>query len=186
MPVPRLLHCRGQLGRRHRDSSAGCTSSPRRSNRSWVGGRIIRRRRRRPDQIWIASLAFCILGSLLYFPDLWGFCMRVDPNDAPRFAKESATITATVFFLEDLPQLVLNAGIYLPTLGFGNADPVAILRHLIFALVMSGLSLFLNVGLFANECGCWQRVKDKFAAPTIPAHHARPPSNFGFGEASSI
>jgi len=134
-----------------------------------------------PDQVWIAALAFCILGSLLYLPDLWGFYMRVDADAGADAAKKSATITATVFFLEDLPQLVLNAGIYLPTLGIGEADPVAI-----FALVMSGLSLVLNVGLFANESGCWQWAKDKLAAPTTPAGHARPASNFGFGKANGI
>ena len=134
-----------------------------------------------PDQIWNTSLAFCILGTLLYFPDLWGFVKRVDPNAGAGDAKTSAMITATVFFLEDLPQLVLNAGIYLPTLGIGEADPVAI-----FALVMSGLSLVLNAGLFAKESGCWQWAKDKLAAPTTPAGHARPAPKFGFGEEATI
>jgi len=114
-----------------------------------------------PDQVWNVSLAFCVLGSLLYFPDLWGFFKRVDPDADASSARKSATITATVFFLEDLPQLVLNAGIYLPTLGLKAADPVAI-----FALVMSGLSLVLNVGLFASESGCWQWAKDKLSEPS--------------------
>ena len=134
-----------------------------------------------PDQVWIAALAFCILGSLLYLPDLWGFYKRVDPDAGAGDAKTSAMITATVFFLEDLPQLVLNAGIYLPTLGIGEADPVAI-----FALVMSGLSLVLNVGLFVNESGLREWVMRKPVAPTIPADQARPAANFGFGEDTSI
>ena len=79
------------------------------------------------------------------------------------------------------PQLVLNAGIYLPTLGFGQADPVAI-----FALVMSGLSLVLNVGLFVNESGLREWAMGKPAAPTAPAGHARPPANFGFGGDTAI
>ena len=79
-------------------------------------------------------------------PDLWGFYKRFDPDADAGDAKASARITASVFLFEDAPQLVLNAAIYLPTMGIENADPVAI-----FALAMSGLSLVLNCMLFWRE-----------------------------------
>ena len=28
------------------------------------------------DKVWISSLTFAVLGSLLYLPDLWGYCER--------------------------------------------------------------------------------------------------------------
>jgi len=122
-----------------------------------------------PDQIWIVSLTFCILGSLLWLPDLWGFSMRVKQaaekekrahatyrrdQVQPAYEREAdaidsrivARITACVFLCEDLPQLVLNAGIYLPTVGIEDADPIAIL-----SLTMSGLSIMLNCMLFWRE-----------------------------------
>ena len=102
-----------------------------------------------PDVIWIVSLSFCILGSLLWLPDLYGFAKRVDPDADNKDRNQAAGVTACVFLFEDLPQLVLNAAIYLPTMGIENADTIAI-----FALCMSGLSLMLNCMLFWGAVGC--------------------------------
>ena len=113
-----------------------------------------------------AALAFCVLGTILYLPDLWGFYNRARAigdnrraerrnetarEEHDRKAKEAQRrqaytfVTALVFFLEDLPQLGINS-LYLSTLGFSGADPVAI-----FAFVMSLLSLVLNMTLFVRE-----------------------------------
>ena len=92
-----------------------------------------------PDAVWAASLAFCVIGSLLYLLDLLGFYMWVDPDADDDDARASTRITAYVVLFEDGPQLALNAAIYLPTMGVEDADPVAIV-----ALVMSCLSLVLN------------------------------------------
>lgn len=45
---------------------------------------------------------------MLYFPDLYGFATRINPEAAPEAAKKAAGITALVFILEDIPQLVSN------------------------------------------------------------------------------
>ena len=92
-----------------------------------------------------AALAFCVLGSLLYLPDLYGFYTRVNPAADADAARNAASITALVFVFEDLPQLVVNS-IYLNTVGFDAADSIAI-----FAFTMSMLSLVLNCGLFWDE-----------------------------------
>ena len=102
-----------------------------------------------PDVIWAVSLSFCIAGSLLWLPDLGGFMNRVNPDATDEVRNEAAGVTACVFFFEDLPQLVLNAAIYLPTMGIENADTIAI-----FALCMSGLSLVLNCMLFWGAVCC--------------------------------
>ena len=45
---------------------------------------------------------------MLYFPDMYGFVTRINPEAAPEAAKNAAGITALVFILEDMPQLVSN------------------------------------------------------------------------------
>ena len=85
-----------------------------------------------PVHIWAASLAFCILGLLLYVPDL------LTTRDGDR-----APMLLCVLLFEDVPQLVLNVGYYLPTVGFENIDPIAV-----FSLVTSCLSIMLNCMLF--------------------------------------
>ena len=45
---------------------------------------------------------------MLYFPDMYGFVTRIIPEAAPEAAKNAAGITALVFILEDMPQLVSN------------------------------------------------------------------------------
>lgn len=97
------------------------------------------------DAVWGAALAFCVFGTMLYIPDLWGFYKRVDPAAKPEASSRAASITVLVFLFEDMPQLVIN-GIYLDTVGFEDADNIAI-----FAFTMSMLSLVLNILLFCDE-----------------------------------
>ena len=99
------------------------------------------------DSLWNTSLAFAILGTLLYFPDLVGFYTRINDGASAKEKKDALWITASVFAFEDFPQLILN-GIYLEFTGFDDADPISI-----FAFVMSLLSLVLNCGLFWSEMG---------------------------------
>ena len=97
------------------------------------------------DAVSSAALAFCIFGTLLYLPDLYGFYTRINPAADAAAAKTAAGITALVFVFEDLPQLVINC-IYLDTVGFDDADNIAI-----FAFTMSMLSMVLNCMIFWDE-----------------------------------
>ena len=54
------------------------------------------------EEVWRASLAFCILGSVLYVPDLWGFYQRVDGKATAANNQYAAAITGAVFFFEDM------------------------------------------------------------------------------------
>ena len=55
-------------------------------------------------------------------------------------------VTVCVILFEDLPQIVLQ-NIYFDTLGFENADQIAV-----FAFVCSCLSLALNFCTSCSEC----------------------------------
>ena len=69
---------------------------------------------------------------------------RVKDNDDEKTAS-AAGITLLVFFLEDVPQLIINS-VYINTMTFADADSIAI-----FAFVMSLMSIVLNMTLFYKE-----------------------------------
>ena len=101
-----------------------------------------------------ASLSFCVIGSLLLL--VGGLCVFFlrpliaaggvnDEEDKPQKLLPPA-VTFCVILLEDIPQIVLQ-NIYFATLGFDNADQIAV-----FAFVCSCLSLALNLFTSVGEC----------------------------------
>ena len=61
------------------------------------------------DHVYYASLAFSIIGTLLWFPDIWSYIvtriMRED-DEKLEYLRTAAGISICVFLIEDLPQTV--------------------------------------------------------------------------------
>ena len=108
-------------------------------------------------------MGFCIVGTLLLGAEAYGvFYLRVALLPADRMNPDAdvaddkllgvpiklipAIVTLAVIFLEDIPQLFLQ-NIYFQTLGFDNADSIAI-----FAFVCSCISFALNLVAASGEC----------------------------------
>ena len=61
------------------------------------------------DHVHYSSLAFSIIGSLLWFPDIWAYLhVRITTvgEEKLEYLGTAATISVCVFLIEDLPQTV--------------------------------------------------------------------------------